>query len=152
MKLVRNTGTDRVVDFLRPELTGAPQLDIVTTALSIFAFAELRSEMAGVTRSRLVVPKAGSDLGLLGSEADRAARNRMQGRWLARRFAAWVRDTAEVKRATGAVPQGAFVVRDESAHPLQVLLGSLAFSTEGLGVAPGNPLNLIQVSETHTEA
>ena len=152
MKLVRNIGTDRVVDLLRPELTAGRQLDVVTTTLSIFAFAELRSEMAGVTRSRLVVPKAGADLGLLGSEADRAARNRMQGRWLARRFAAWVRDTTEVKRATSAVPQGAFVVRDEAAQPLQVLLGSLAFSIEGLGLAPGNPLNLIQVSETQTEA
>jgi Helicase conserved C-terminal domain/SNF2-related domain len=33
-----------------------------------------------------------------------------------------------------------------------VLLGSLAFSTDGLGLTPGNPLSLIQVSETPEEA
>jgi len=52
----------------------------------------------------------------------------------------------------GPVPQGAFVVRDGSDQPLQALLGSLAFSTDGLGLTPGNPLSLIQVSETPEEA
>ena len=33
----------------------------------------------------------------------------------------------------------------------QALLGSFSFSTDGLGLAPGNPLNLIQASETPGE-
>ena len=33
-----------------------------------------------------------------------------------------------------------------------MLLGSLAFSTDGLGLTPGNPLSLIQASETPEEA
>ena len=35
---------------------------------------------------------------------------------------------------------------------MQALLGSLAFTTDGLGLAPGNPMNLIQSSETPEEA
>ena len=32
------------------------------------------------------------------------------------------------------------------------MLGSFSFSTDGLGLAPGNPLNLIQASETAEES
>jgi glycosyltransferase involved in cell wall biosynthesis len=35
---------------------------------------------------------------------------------------------------------------------VQALLGSLAFSSDGLGVTPGNPLSLIQASESPEEA
>ena len=34
MKIVRNAGTDRVVDLLRPSLTAGGQLDVVTPSLS----------------------------------------------------------------------------------------------------------------------
>jgi len=41
MKLIRNTGTDRVIDLLRPQLTAGRQCDIVTPAISLFAFSAL---------------------------------------------------------------------------------------------------------------
>lgn len=152
MKLVRNTGTDRVIDLLRPEMREGRHLDAVTQSLSLFAFAELLEQMVSLARCRLVLPPAGADLAVLGSDADRAARNSLQARWLARRLAAWLSTNAEVRRATGVVPQGAFVVRDATAQPLQVLLGSLSLSTDGLGLTPGNPLSLIQASESPAEA
>ena len=148
MKIVRNTGTDRVIDFLRPSLTAGRQLDVVTPSLSVFAFSELQSELASVVHCRLLLPPASAELAVLGSDADRAARNRLQTRWLAKRFTQWLTDRGAVRRAPGAVPQGAFVLRDGEGHPLQALLGSLAFSTDGIGLTPGNPLSLIQVSET----
>jgi len=45
MKLVRNTGSERVIDFLRTSLTAEQELDVVTSAFSVFAFAEMRSEV-----------------------------------------------------------------------------------------------------------
>ena len=152
MKIVRNAGTDRVVDLLRPSLTTGGQLDVVTPSLSVFAFSELQNEVDSLTRCRLLLPPASTDLAVLGSDADRAARNCLQTRWLAERLSQWLADRAEVRRAPGAVPQGALVLRDGEGHPLQALLGSLAFSTDGLGLAPGNPLSLIQASETPEEA
>ena len=152
MKLIHNTGTDRVIDLLRPQLTAGRQCDVVTSALSVFAFSELLHELAALERCRLILPPAGADLAALGSDADRAARNRLQTRWLARRLAQWIEGKTELRRALGAVPQGAFVLRDGEACPLQVLLGSLAFSTDGLGLTPGNSLSLIQASETLEEA
>ena len=152
MKIVRNTGTDRVVDLLRPRLTAGRQLDVVTPSFSLFAFAEIRHALVTMTRCRLLLPPANTDLVVLGSDADRTARNRLQTRWLASALSRWIESKAEVRRALGAVPQGAFVVRDGEASPVQGLLGSLGFNTDGLGLTPGNPLSLIQASETPAEA
>jgi len=152
MKLVRNMGGDRVIDLLRMRFTAGRQLDVVTPVFSLFAFSEMLHEVAALVRCRLLLPPASAELAVLGSDADRVARNRLQTRWLAGCLAQWLQSKAEVRRAPGAVPQGAFVVRDGDAQPLQVLLGSLAFSTDGLGLTPGNPLSLIQASETLEEA
>lgn len=43
-------------------------------------------------------------------------------------------------------------MRGPDGAPAQVILGSFAFNTSGLGLTPGNPLNLIQASETADEA
>ena len=99
-----------------------------------------------------MLPSVGADLELLGSVADRAARNRLQSRWLAAECASWLRDNAELRSAHGPIPQGTAVIRDGSAAPTQVVLGSFAFSTQGLGITPGNPLNLIQASEGADES
>jgi hypothetical protein len=48
--------------------------------------------------------------------------------------------------------KGALVVRDGDGRPQQAVLGSFSFSTDGLGITPGNPLSLIQASETPEES
>ena len=152
MKLVRNTGNDRVVDLVRRALRAGRRLDLVTPTLSLFAFAELLPHLATLERGRVVLPPEDSVLTPLGSDADRPARNRLQARWLAAQFGNWLAEKSDVRRASGVVPQGTIVVRDEANQALLALLGSLAFSTDGLGLTPGNPLNLIQASETTDEA
>ncbi|MHC4892561.1 MAG: helicase-related protein [Planctomycetota bacterium] len=152
MRIVNNTGNDRVLDLVRPQLAKDSCLDLVTPAWSLFAFAELRDELRRLQNVRVVVPSDGAGLELLGSAADRAARNRMQSRWLATECASWLRNNAELRSARGPIPQGTAVIRDGSAAPTQVVLGSFAFSTQGLGITPGNPLNLIQASEGADES
>ena len=152
MKLVGNTGANRVIDYIRPGLIQGNQLDVVTSAFSLFAFAEVQKDIKRLERCRLLLPPATGDLSVIGSEADRSLRNRLQARWLAGRLIEWIHRKTEIKRASGSVPQGAFIVRDGNSKPLQALLGSLAFSTDGLGITPGNPLSLIQASETAEEA
>ena len=151
MKIVRNTGTDRVIDIVRPSLQAGNQIDLASDKLSLFAFGELAGDLKRMAEARLVLPPDETSLDLLGSIADRAARNRLQSRWLASQFAKWIENSAKVRRACGAVPQGAVVLRDGDGHAEQGLLGSFSFSTDGLGLAPGNPLNLIQASESPEE-
>ena len=115
MKLVQNSGTDRVIDYLRSKLTAGCQFDIVTSSFSLFAFSGMLQEMAALVTCRLLLPSTITELSVLGSEADRAARNRLQNRWIASRLLQWLQSKSEVKLAPGAVPQGAFVVRDGDA-------------------------------------
>nr|WP_269151290.1 SNF2-related protein [Stutzerimonas balearica] len=100
----------------------------------------------------MIVPPDNEALELLGTESDRAARNRLQARWLANQCAKWITEKVALRRASKGVPQGAAVMRGPDGAPAQVILGSFAFNTSGLGLTPGNPLNLIQASETVDEA
>ena len=152
MKLIHNTGTDRVIDLIRPYLKNDGQLDCVTPTLALFAFAELRDALTALKKVQLILPQDDGVLEFLGSDSDRPARNRLQSRWLALQCAKWVNDKVELRRALGPVPQGAAVLRNAQASPEQVVLGSFAFSTDGMGLTPGNPLSLIQASESSEEA
>jgi len=152
MKFILNTGTDRVIDLVRSHLKRGSQLGCVTPTFSLFAFAELLESLSGLDKVQLILPPEDGMLDFLGGVGDRASRNRLQTRWLALRCALWVRDKVELRRALGNVPQGALVLRDAQAKPEQVVLGSFSFSTDGLGLTPGNPLSLIQASESLDEA
>jgi hypothetical protein len=152
MKIIQNRGADRVIDLLRPHLQPGYQLGCVSPSLSLFAFAELRDALAKLQRVQLILPPAIDGLEFLGAEGDRAARNRLQSRWLANQCASWLAGKVDLRSANGRVPQGAAVVRDAEGNASQVVLGSFSLSSEGLGLVPGNPLNLIQASESHAEA
>jgi len=152
MRFVQNRGTDRVIDLIRPGIERGHRFDMVTPELSLFAFAEINREARELERCRLVLPPNSSDLAILGTAADRPARNRLQSRWLAKRLLQWIENMVEVRRALSPIPQSAFVIRNSNGQPVQALFGSLAFSTDGLGLTPGNPMSLIQASETPEEA
>lgn len=152
MKLIQNTGTQRVIDLIQPHLKQGNQLGCVTPSFSLYAFAAMREALAVLDRVQLILPPDDGALEFLGAEGDRAARNRLQARWLANQCAKWISEKVDLRRALGPVPQGAVVMRKPDATPEQVVLGSLAFSTAGLGLTPGNPLSLIQASESADEA
>ena len=105
MRIIRNSGAERVIDLVRPQMQPGYCLDAVTPALSLFAFAELMKEAARLDRARLLLPQEGMDLSDLGSDSDRASRNQLRTRWLAKRFAEWLAAKAEVRRAVGRLGQ-----------------------------------------------
>ena len=77
MKLIRNSGTDRVLDVLKSVMSADSSIDVATPELSLFAFAELRELLGEKVGCRLVVPDPlAHDLALLGGEADRPWRNK----------------------------------------------------------------------------
>ena len=152
MRILRNAGTERVVEHVRPALQVGGRLDLASPALSLFAFAELARELSLAGSVRAVLPGPEEDLRFLGGPANRAARNRLQTHWLARRCADWIANGVEVRRAAGPVPQGAVVVRNGEGRAHTGVAGSLALTTDGLGLTPGNPMSLIQASEAAQEA
>ena len=152
MRLIRNSGADRVVDELRRCITAHGVLDVATPALSLFAFAELQGLLDDVARCRLMLPapRFGAPA-FLGTENDRPFRNRLQTRWLARQCAAWLAAKADVRAALGAIPQATLSVGSAQSGPTRVITGTCAFTTEGLGLTPSNGLSLIQVAESAEE-
>src|SRR5690554_2898060 len=134
MKLINNGGTDRVIDLMRPHLKPGHQLDCVTPSFSLFAFAELRDALAKLKRVQLILPPGDDGLDLLGGAGDRAARNRLQARWLANQCAKWLDGRVELRLAHGPVPQGAVVMRAPDGTADQGVMGSFSFSTDGLGL------------------
>jgi hypothetical protein len=152
VRLIPNAGTDRVVDLLERTITPESRLDLVSAAYSLFAFSALAERLAAVNRARLLLPPRGTDLGLLGSTNDRAQRNRLGSRHIARASIAWLRACADIRRAIAPIPQGALIVRDAADRALQCVIGSVGLTTDGLGLSPGNPMNFIQATESPSEA
>src|ERR1022692_1724970 len=153
MKLIKNTGSDRVIDELRQTLAPPSSLDLASPAFSLFAFAELRDLLEKLDTCRVVLPATGGDqLGLTGSETDRAFRNRLQLRWLARECAAWIKKKAELRGAPASLPQSILIAGKPGSELHRVITGNCAFTTEGLGITPGNQFSLIQCSEKPEES
>lgn len=152
MRLIRNTGAERVVDLLLSAMGSAKHLDFATPVLSLYAFAELARALARLDDTRLLLPQAGADLTLMGNISDRTARNLLNARWLAKRCAAWIRGSTTVRQSTGPIPQSVAVLRDGEAQPQIAVMGAFGFSTDGLGITPGNPMNLVQATDSQSEA
>jgi Superfamily II DNA/RNA helicases, SNF2 family len=153
MKLIKNAGSDRVIDELRQALVPPATLDVATPAFSLFAFSELREALAKLDNCRVVLPVPGGiDLGLTGTDADRASRNRLQVSWLARECARWVKATVDLRVAPSLLPQAILVAGSPDSDRQRVITGNCSFTTDGLGLTPGNQFGLIQCSEKAEES
>lgn len=152
MRLIKNTGNDRVIDELRQTLANQAALDLASPAFSLFAFAELRDLLDKLSACRVVLPVVNDgEIGLIGADADRAFRNRLQLRWLARECANWVKKV-ELRGAPTWLPQSILIAGKPESDLHRVITGSCAFTTKGLGITPGNQFSLIQCSEKAEES
>jgi hypothetical protein len=151
MKLLRNSGNERVIDRLREWIKPDSSVDLMSPEFSLYAFAETQDILKKVGSSRILL---GSDAAiaetLFGGSGDIAARGKLQGRWLAKMASEWLGKQAEVRHALKEPPQSIIVVSDKGDR--HVVTGTCSFSTGGLGIAPGDQLGLIQQSDTDAEA
>ncbi len=152
MHLIRNTGTERTVDLVKRASKNAAHLDLITQDVSLYAFEELLEVLTRFATARVIAPNGSQHYNLLGSDADRSYRNHLQNQWLAGRLIQWLEEIANFREAGGLVPQSMLVLSDESKTSIFGLLGAFSFTTDGLGITPGNPLGLIQATETEDEA
>ncbi len=152
MKILKNSGNERVIDELRKCLIAQSTLDIASPSFSLFAFGEVRELLQKLDKCRMVLPNAKADgLGIVDSIADRSFRNRLQTRWLAKQCAEWIEKTTEIKRVPGVIPQATLITESSEKTLNRVITGNCSFSTEGLGITPGNQFGLIQLSESSEE-
>ena len=153
MRLIKNTGNDRVVDELRTCLVPHSSIDIASPMFSLYAFAEVRTLFEKLDRCRLVIPFAkDADLNILGSDSDRPFRNRLQTRWLACSCGKWIQNNVEVRGAPSFLPQSAIIANHPDSPQQRIVTGNCPFTTDGLGLTPGNQFSLIQCADGPEES
>ena len=152
MKLLKNQGSERVIDEMRASLSVGGGLDAAIPAISLFAYGELRDALRRLSESRLVLPLAHTNTQtLLGSDLDRSYRNQLSAHHLARDFAEWLRKSVQVKTAPGLLPQAILVAKNADGSPTSIISGNCPLTTDGLGITPANQFSLVQATETPQE-
>ena len=85
MRLLPNSGNERVIDRLRDWLHPGASIDLMSPGFSLHAFAETRDLLAKPGRVRLLLGEHKALVqSLFGGAADISHRGKLQGRWLAR--------------------------------------------------------------------
>jgi hypothetical protein len=151
MRLLRNSGNDRVIDRFRNWFRPGVAIDLMSPEFSLHAFAETRDFMAKSGRVRLLLSEYEALLqSLFGGPSDIPYRSKLQGRWLARTACDWIRNHAEIRHAAAVPPQSMVVIGEGAVR--RAAVGTCAFTTEGLGITPSTQLGLIQTTDTGDEA
>ncbi len=152
MKLIKNKGSDRVIDELRKCLTPNDALDLASPQFSLFAFGEIQELLTKLAKSRIVLPnQKGTDLSILGNSSDRPYRNLLTARYLAKQCSAWLEKNVEVRNVFETIPQATLIATGQDSTLNRVITGNCPFTTEGLGITPGNQFSLIQAAENAEE-
>ncbi len=153
MRLINNRGNERVLDDLVRQVLPHAHLDVVSPRFSLFAFGELQDAIRKAGACRLILPAStDADLGLLGSEADRHFRNRLQAHALAHACAEWISRNVEIRDAGSAVNQSLIALTDADKASAHAWVGDCPLTTDGLGITPAPALSLVQRSEVREEA
>ncbi len=151
--LLDNKTNGRVGPTLRRYLQQGARLSCISSALSVYAFAALQSELACLSDVRLLLappptpgtgggqPNAEAIPGLVGSDADRRLRNTLNLAHTARQCAQWLEKRARIRRASSPVPQNLFHIQNPSGQSVAIH-GSSNFTTSGLGFAPSNGFDM----------
>ena len=106
MKLLQNSGVERVIDCLREWATPGSTLDMMSPVFSLYAFSEARDLVTKASKCRLLLGDPNSvEKGLFGGPSDIGARGRLQSRWLAKSAGDWLRKSAEVRHTVVSPPQ-----------------------------------------------
>jgi hypothetical protein len=135
MKLLSNTGDERVIDELCRTLTPGATLAAASSAFSLFAFSELRPHLESLAICRLVLGADADQLGLTGTPNDRAFRNRLNIHWLARQCADWIEARVDLRAATGPLPQSVLIASQPESGAKTVIAGNCGQSYSALRAA-----------------
>jgi superfamily II DNA or RNA helicase len=150
MKLLDNKGHGRVIDTMRDAIVTDGTMSMLTGELSIFAWNELKKEMARQSKARLLLssntdtdnlsnnkedPTAFAT-SLLGPLEERRARNSLLAPAIAQDFTEWLKKKADVRLSAMAAPFSIYCFSDDTSQTTSAIQGSTPFTLGGLGVVP----------------
>src|SRR5258708_14969381 len=150
MRLVQNTGNDRVIDLLRDWVVPGSAVDVMSPELSIFAYAEVRELLESSPCRLLLGAPDEVEASVFGWSGGIASGGQLEGRWVGRLAADWIKARSEVRYSSSTPPQSLISVVVENRR--RTLLGTCALTTEGLGLTPSAQMGLVQTTDMEEEA
>ena len=151
MRLVSNTGNDRVGDILTASGAEADRIDAASSNLSLFALNELREGLDTLQELRLLIPSDSLNQ-LHGADTERHHRNKLIARSLAQLCEEWLTKITQVKLSSENLPQSSYSVKSSDGEVKLALAGNCPLTLAGLGIVPGSRLSLIQCAEGEDES
>ncbi len=148
--LLDNKAQGRAVDALRKTISPGSSASILTNEFSIFAWNELRKDMAHLEAVRLLLPsgafptQGGQDIpqllgdSLQGGPEERRYRNTLSAPNVARACANWIETKCDVRAANAMVPHNLYCIEPPGEGHGAVLQGSSTCTAPGLGLTPSD--------------
>lgn len=156
-KLFNNT-TDRAVDDLKASLRAHEKLSVASAAFSIYAFRELKAQLAQIDELRFLftsptfavpekgakesreyfIPNRGNEASLCGSPFEIRLRNELTQKAIARECAEWIREKVRFRTNMTSEAITPFVALDRGQDASESYFPVPEFTTVGLGAERGN--------------
>ncbi|MDD2999745.1 MAG: SNF2-related protein, partial [Candidatus Riflebacteria bacterium] len=141
VSIIDNKSLGKVVDVLKKSLQPGIKLSAVSSMFSIFAFNELKKELAKIEEFRLIIPAHKDENAFIsainGGRLDRTLRNQLNVARIARECADWLKAKCEIRSLSSSVHQNLIHLSDQNDRNIAVV-GSSTFTTDGFGTIPSD--------------
>jgi hypothetical protein len=144
--LLDNKSQGKVLDALTEGIQRDSNISILSTLFSIYGFHALEKQLAHAKSLRLLIPFNDGVAAtkeplsflineILGDEADRRFRNRLNVTEISRRCEQWLRENAKIRMVSLPIFQNLFHIENPDRRAMAIH-GSSPFTSSGLGVVP----------------
>jgi len=152
LRIISNTAHDRIINHLSDLSDSVDFLDILSNKISIYALDALIKTLSLKGTSKLIHSEMLTIQELMGKADDRFYRNKLDARYVAKRLVDILQKKFIIKSYPELIPQGALIFQSGDKKAIQSFSGSLEILSSSIGTAPAQPMQLIQASESESEA
>jgi hypothetical protein len=135
-KIIDNKSLGNVINEIKNGIKNGSDVAIISTFFSIFAFDAVKKELNAADNVKLLLPHRKADdfyKQMIGSELDRALRNKLNITKIAKDCANWLDKKCYLKELPAPIGQNLYFIENTDENNVGII-GSSPFTTEGLGV------------------
>jgi hypothetical protein len=151
MRIIKNIGSDRVIDYFNSVLPRAKSIDLAPSQLSLAAWPQIRRTIRSSNVRLLLNQSVLGKAYLAGGNHEGLLRSELTMRGSAVDIATFIEERGDVRITPLPIMQSLITAEkvDQAGVAFQ---GSCSLDAAGLGLVPAGALSLIQVTETDQEA
>ena len=139
-EIIYNERKENIFFELKKNISEGSTISVVSEFFSLYAYGELKKELSKVSEFKLLVSTHGDKESFLrnlpGNHLDRCLRNRLDVARIARDCSEWLKQKCEVRELPPSIHQNLIHLSHANSDNNMAILGSLSFTTDGLGIVP----------------